>query len=1018
MGQFSQSQPRWVEQHTGAYATPQFVGRETIRKKIRLILNASSQKPRVIFLLGHGGIGKTRLGKETLEIAKEIRDQGQPLLVAEANVDMYHVTNHTPSGLAQALYEVLTPPSNPFLNYEREHRVLGRMWLAGEISNVAEQIEKEIEAFQDDFIAVSKQRRIVIALDTAEKLVYGAKDSIHIAEAWEWLLKALTEWQDVVIVLAGRAEAAPLAEEIRTLLGENLIEIPVLPFQLEESLEYFKAVERAAIRGSDLAAAERVRTLSPETCEMIHLYSGGNPILLALLVDFMITAGPGQLPSVLRTSVDEAHQKAPEELLTIQNTLEKEIIGRLRVTPRLGDTLIALGRVPKGADAELLSMILGCSPDEAQRRLLEVQRYSFVKTRPSDERVFLHDEMYAILYRQVYNDPGDVIAAETTDNAVLTYYKEQNERIREELNKLYSAVETQGKERLDLNQLAEVHAQGRVLLTEIVYYRLRQNAQQGYMFCHRYLRDATLSGDWMLYIQIQTEMQSFLLEKDPTREKNIIDNLEVDLLLWEMVLLPVMRAWIKGDYHKLIEFSQKLRREHPVLSPPNSALLNVWEAHARYFVSGNDDDFNQALGLLDNTIAEIVSYLKDEQRLSEARLWQARAALAFAYRVRGYFKRVRGLMQNAIEDYQKAAVLFRQIDIRIDLATTINDMGFAMAELGQWADARSLVRDALGIRRYLGRRSPVAGSLNTLAMIDIREGSFKSAMDNADRALSLSRAIRDQRTMALALVALAEAQRRYGWTEFVTDIEERVNLLRSARDHADEAFDVFIRLGERARMAEALIERGCACRDWVAVRLSNPSSRDNVNRLFEEAKQFLRDAATEAGETALYRKIDALVDLAWLGHVANSSDLIDEADQQVRKSISADYLINPQTGEPRVPRVQAQVLIWPYLGKLEVLHGLRIYRQYEKAESPDDQKAFLLESTRRYFWGLQYSSLYGQDYQGIQEAKDQIYDLIKTLHAPKLSDMAKTITEIEKENHIENSAMKQFLRSRALWYGE
>jgi len=45
--------------------------------------------------------------------------------------------------------------------------------------------------------------------------------------------------------------------------------------------------------------------------------------------------------------------------------------------------------------------------------------------------------------------------------------------------------------------------------------------------------------------------------------------------------------------------------------------------------------------------------------------------------------------------------------------------------------------------------------------------------------------------------------------------DERIELLRRARDYAREANSLFAELGESPRQVEALIEIGCACRDWV-----------------------------------------------------------------------------------------------------------------------------------------------------------------------------------------------------------
>ena len=323
------------------------------------------------------------------------------------------------------------------------------------------------------------------------------------------------------------------------------------------------------------------------------------------------------------------------------------------------------------------------------------------------------------------------------------------------------------------------------------------------------------------------------------------------------------------------------------------------------------------------------------------------------------------------------------------------------------------------MRRYLGPRSPVASSITTLANIDLRDGNYKSAIETAEQALNLSRAINDERRTALALICLAEAQRRYSGTQFVTTIDEKVSLLRGARDHAYEALDLFKKFGELNRQVEALIEIGCACRDWYAIRRLHPNSRDNTERLFEDSKQSLHRAASEAERNAImYRKIDALVDLAWLGAIANSAELIDEANSAVWNSLGKDYLFDPASGKPHIQDDQTQVLIWPYLGKLEIMHGHRAYQKFEDNKADHQgQIENLREFATRYFWGLQYSIRYSEDYDGMNKAKDQIYERIKTLSADHLREFAKIVIQIEQEYKLkEGSAIKEFLQYRALWY--
>ena len=1014
----------WTDRFTGAYATPELVGRTDLIAKITKVLQRPGHNPQAVMLTGLGGMGKTRLINQILQDAAKLADK-QILLAAPINVDAAHIVNHTRNGLAESLYRVLTPPAERFSGYLREHRILERMWLAGEVGGVNEQLECELAAFSDDMKSLASKQRVVLALDTAERLVYGVPGKyqamLDVADSWEWLLEALPQWGNVVLLLAGRPGASPLLPHLKQALGDRVEEIEVGPFSFEESQGYFEAVAQAAVI-EEPAVATRLRSLTPDMRHLIHIYAGGKPILLALLADILISAEPGRLPGLLLTPLAEAKEKTPAELDAIRELMEKELITRLRETPSIGDTILALGRLPKGADSNLLSSILGVNENGARRLLEEVQRYSFVKVRPSDDRVFLHDEMYALLQRQAYSDPGDAPEAERVGLAVLGYYREQLRKNREELNRLYAPVEEQGQERLDLLQVAEAHARRQLLLSEIVHYRLRQDVKAGYKRCYRYMREAALSGDLLLYLQVEVEMQAFLIEQDPQGEKVEFDGVKRDLFLWEMVLRGVAKARTNQDYATLIDEVKHVRVEAADLLgsayPANQAALDTWDAYARTFL-GKEENYAQAWDLLSGAIERVEAYLKSGRTLSEAELWQAKASLASAYRVRGYLQRTRSLMQRAIEDYRRAAALLREIDLRVELAITLNDMGFAMSEIGQWADARALVMDALELRRYLGLRAPVGLSINTLARIHLREGNYTAAAEYAERALGLFRAISDRRGVGLALIALAEAQRRYAKTLPMTTAEEQVNLLRAARNHAEEALVIFKELNMQSRQVEALIELGCASRDWLRVRRLTYSPRDDIRRLLDDGERSLREAADLAGNL-LYLKMDALVNLAWLGYYAEKPELLQSAAAEADQSIGAEYRIQPGAGKPAIEPEKAQVLVWPQLGKLYMLHGHQAFEDYKNFPSSDRSgcQELLQTACENYFWGLQYSSQYSKDYTNIRMIKDEVYERIKTLHASELGLMARQVKKMTATFKIESPVILEFLQNRALWYGD
>jgi hypothetical protein len=908
------------------------------------------------------------------------------------------------------------------------------MRLSGEVAEVADQRVRTLDAFNSDMKALTAHQRVVLALDTAERLVYGMAQTTtpetQMAESWHWLLQSLTQWGNVALLLAGRPdETQPLRHQLNETLNRAAIEIPVEGFSEEESLAYFNEVAQVAQAEGNHEVASRVAQLPPEARRLAHLYARGKPILLALLIDHLSVAE--QVPDLLRTPFDEALRKMKSDPDRVQAQLEEQLVQRLVETRQFGYTFLALGRLAKGTNAELLAKILDISPDETQARLNEVRRLSFVKVRPADERVFLHDEMYALLQRWVYDNPHDAAERDRVAKLVQDYYDEQVARVRQDLDKLYAPVEVGGKDRLDLPRLAEVHARQQALQTELVYYRLRHEPVRGFQRYYRYTREAILSGNTSFYVQLQAEMLAFLAEQDRNGKgrASLLNGLERDVVLGEMALQPVMRAWAGGEYEGALAAANALRqsgaRRAAIRTPINEAALNAWEAYALIYLGG-EANLNLAWQKLDVAIESLsASTASTTREMSEAQLWRARAALAFAYRVRGYLKRSRGFMQGAVGDYSLATALWREVNVQIELATALNDMGFAMAELGYWTDARALVNEAFEIRTRFGYRSLAGLSRNTLALIDLREGNYITAIERAERALLLFRALGDERGVGLALIALAEAQRRYSGTPLVPDLEVKVDYLREARDYAREALAIFERRGETIRQVETLIEEGCACRDWVRVRRERPSPRDNIERLITEGDHALRRAAKLAGAAILYRQVDALVNLAWLGFFGGRDDLLDEAARAAEAAIPAEYRINKGSGKPDVPMDQAQVLLWPQLGKLHTLYGHQAHARYLEAKRTSGTGLLaspLLDVAHHYTLGLEYSALYGEDYRDIRRAKDEIHDRLKSLQRDfgfkEVKTIARQVNEVEREFNLRESVMRRFLKRRALWYGD
>ncbi|MEZ4618225.1 MAG: tetratricopeptide repeat protein [Caldilineaceae bacterium] len=232
------------------------------------------------------------------------------------------------------------------------------------------------------------------------------------------------------------------------------------------------------------------------------------------------------------------------------------------------------------------------------------------------------------------------------------------------------------------------------------------------------------------------------------------------------------------------------------------SVLATWEAYARA-MRGESGDAHEARILLSAAIDDMTAYLNEldtpdaspmlafqdqlgdyYESATEFRRWRATAVLALAYRVRGYMRRTQNRLQEAVEDYQRAANLWQDVNVLVEDATTRNDLGRALGDQDRWDDARDLVNEALDIRRNrLGNWLEVAKSINTLAVLDVAEGRYSDARMRASFSLELFTALEYLRGQGLAFAVLAEATRRLATSDIApTSVEDKVGLLREAYD--------------------------------------------------------------------------------------------------------------------------------------------------------------------------------------------------------------------------------------------
>ncbi|MBO9384520.1 MAG: AAA family ATPase [Roseiflexus sp.] len=1015
------------ERYTGAWATPDLIGRRAILDQIDTALSDASG-PSIIALYGPGGIGKTRILNDTLR-----RSRGGVFLAQQA-VDLYDMRYHSSLALASAIYASLgVADGSPFRTFEEKREQQYRAQTSGDVRQIAVATQDALQAFIDDVNRLSQSQHVVLALDTLERIAYGAtgqRPPFQIAAAWQWLVETLPEWGNVTVLVAGRNQIRHLFPDLEQRPAIRLTTIEVGPFTLEETNDYLDAVARAAEQTGEQTVADTLRSLTPQRREQAYRYSGGAPIMLALLADYISIAGLGQLPGILDIETDPA--RAREEL-------ERQIVERMMGAEGIRDTLPMLGRAPKGVDDELLAHLLDIPVDDARQRLENIGRLSFIKVRGG--RYFLHDEMYTILSRQIYSAPDDAPEAERINKVIIKWYQEQIDKYNKQLDDLYAPIEqtrrfAQVTPHLDHARIGGVQQKIQHLLVERMYYALRLDPLDGFREYVRLSFYTTFTGNTMLDIQIQAELLVFLDERDPSGQQSFIDGLERDVVLGVATIRPVVRLYGENDYAGAIQCAQRLRQEEPhtlqTAGGSTEAALNIWEALARLGrASKEDQDLERADCLLD-TAEQILSPIISDK--SEVRRWHARNLLALAHHARGFGLRA------AIDAYRRAAARWRQVDVPICLAWTLNNLGFVESEEGSFADGQRLVEESLAIRKKLGAPALIGLSYATLSLVLVYAGNYTLAQVNAERALRLFQAVEYRLGQGLALRNLAEVLRRSVRRD--DDPAERIQILREAHDYAHAAYERFAAIGDRSRQIESLIEKGHALRDLIRIKRDHPLSlKDDLDTLLQQSVQALERAADLARQTNnVFRQVDAWVNIAYAGFNGERLDIIEKGLVAAREAIPADYLIT-RRGLPDLhnPNIQNRQL-FTQLARIHMLIGSRLFKHYHRlVQSAGNVKDVAQEYARiaasfvdeisadfqsvndclryavhHYALAFEYDRLYSLSDPGGLRAKNTVYNWLKDLSAEELDIVAQTVHAIERDYPVGRSAMRDLLESRAL----
>ncbi|MGB9724541.1 MAG: AAA family ATPase [Chloroflexia bacterium] len=1049
--------------YAGVWITPEVVNREAILQEIYRAVEG--QGTHVIYLTGPGGIGKTFLLREVLSRLRPGGAWHRPeILAMQEVVDFYHTTTHTSVGFTRSLSEALERAAgeNLFPKYDEKYQAFEKKKydLAGMLKELSTLRDAVLQAFLDDLNELAGRHRLVLTLDTAERLIYG-EDPVQERLGWEpemvevlpWLLEHFfPRLQNTVVLLAGQP-APRLEKDLREALADRLIHRELGPFNAEETAEYFAAVARTARsqaeeyrgRGQEKPAAwlerfaARVEGIPTGVRQVAWRYTEGRPILLALMVDYL--SNSDRLHPRLLEAPEEVKKRSPEEIEAIREEVERDLVRFWQEAGREADVAVeALAWARRGLDAGLLAPMAGVEKEKAERLLEQVRNLAFVKVRPADDRFFLHDEMYELLDRHLLSGLPEA-RREQMYGAILEEYGKrilaQRDKVRELWVPRREGMPEEGRvppgtpRRPDYpEQLARETDRLYNLMSEEVYYRLRSNPVGGFQTWRLYTKEAFWVGEESLDHLLRSEMLLFLKEREGQETFDGLRREEVAVVM----ALQRMERLNRRAKPQTVELARQMREQCADLlqaaGPLAPIALDIAEGDALAYLG---TDLGRAEELLRGSLDALEAF-STENPLER---WWCSIYRAEVHNDLGYLYRIRGLFHRAVEEYRRAVDMWRRLEdeegdalrrlsMRAQHANTLNNLSWALAERGELRRATSVCSDALEMRRALGPAAPVAFSHNTLGMILLRDGKPHQARVHCERALGIFRDLDQPRGVGLASIALAEALRRMSEVEYLYAPEEIADFLRRAASLTEDAVRIFEEVvPEHPRLVEALIERGCVYRFWAWLRPQYepaPEQKDpSPEELFRRSERDLSRAMELAGEDLPFRRLDAHVNRAWLYYYVARSGLSSykQAEGDARKAIEEvpeayrppGKLPNPD--DPGLP----DRFYWFLLGKAYLLLGQIYMQQFEERKMGPEEA--LPKGGRFYTLALAYDELYAEDFRDIRRAVHRIYGRTKRRNREELALMRRGMEEVAREFNLKRpTRLERELREYGISLGE
>ncbi len=662
----------------------QFIDREEELDLIGQVIRAQNTR-RIIGIEADGGVGKTRLLQEIQHLYRNT-DIGCKLhlLVADDILDFDDRANYIPQNVGRRIAQMLGAQAfRPYLRGLLDYHKLEKAGVHYARLQEAEKLNNQ--AFVQCFNQVTKKQRVILLLDTIEKLPSNT------TYLYEWIKQS----ENAVWIVVGRNKSEIL-KWICSEQGEEFLFLELKDLSPEASRKYLQAKQRLLHI-----------TLEPDLGDKLLVLAQGRPILIDLAVEWLARNIP--LPWLEQANVTQLENLSTDEKLQKRQEFECQLVLSIADMRRRMDRLVlAMAYVFYPFTVDMLVGLLRLSQTEAEILFQKAQTYVFVKQLP-DGRITLHDEMRRMVETYVWTkvDPSSRRKQRYSLFAI-KYLEQQEQSLKEQIERLKTTQDSQAlqvqEEEIELAN--SIHRQTLerelgVVQESLLYHTLFIDIAKGINVFARLFDEATQAYTFDRREMFYKQIQAYNFDKVLPEHKYIFNSRKIRYLN-DVGQFDEAQALATGM------LSGELKTDH---------RLDLLTLSGRSYELSHD---------LFNALKQYEKALEICEHYPELARWKG-TALSNLGRVTREMRR-----SDEAFAYYKEALFIAEDPAQI--AAILNSMGYVWALQGRYRGALEYCNKALSIYKTLQQERAIGTTLTTIGEVYRNQGHYEQAINYYNQA--------------------------------------------------------------------------------------------------------------------------------------------------------------------------------------------------------------------------------------------------------------------------------------------